>query len=109
MIRSYQPEREPVLVVVNNGYERRYFYSARQATKGLGWLLWPDRPLYKGRPHETNGEVQVYRLDVEATDALNQALLADKREHDPRTGGWLKTTAARLQTIIQNCTGIKEK
>lgn len=101
------PTREPVLVVVNNDFERRYFFSAKTAVRGLGWLLWPDRPLHNGRPHEVSGEVQVYRLDVEATETLNQTLLADPRQHNPM-GGWLPATAKRLQTIIQNCTGIKE-
>lgn len=107
MIKGYPPEREPTLVVVNNGYERRYFFSARTAVRGLGWLNWPESPKpYNG--YEP-GEVQVYRLDTEATDALNRALVNDPKQHDPRTGSWLPDTKKRFQTIIQNVTGIKEK
>ena len=101
-------DREPVIVVINNGFERRYFYSARQAMRGLGWLVW--------EPHHgiEAGEVQVYRLDEEATDTLNAELRRVPRDLDSTGsfrpgGGWLKSTATKFQTIIQNCTGIKEK
>lgn len=101
-------DREPVLLAINNGFERRYFYSARQATRGLGWLVWKDSPSV-GKAGIVPGEVQVYRLDIEATDTLQQALHTVPRDHDPKTGNWLKATTQRFQTIIQNCTGIKEK
>lgn len=101
-------DREPVLLVLNNGFERRYFYSARQAVRGLGWLVWKDSPGV-GKTGIEVGEVQVYRLDVEATDTLQQSLGTVTRKHDPQTGGWLPGVTAQFRTIIQNCTGIKEK
>lgn len=99
------PEREPTLIVVNNDFERRYFFSAQQAARGLGWLIWPGS-------RSTNyglepGEVQVYRLDEEATDSLTAALHQEDKALG-RAKADDKTRNARFKAIIHNITGIKE-
>lgn len=106
---AQSPTREPVLIVVANDHERRYFYSAIQAARGLGWLTWPD-DTYVRRGEIAAGELHVYRLDVEATDTLNLEVQAAHQrglKHDPSTGKWVKETLTKLQTLVQNCTGIK--
>jgi hypothetical protein len=94
------------LIVVDNDFERRYFYSATTATRGLGWLIWPNNPMVR-RGQMKAGEVKVYRLDTEASATLTQALLAASQKTDPHTGQWAKATIENFKTIIQNCTGIR--
>jgi hypothetical protein len=99
------PDREPTMIVVNNSFERRYFYSAAQAARGLGWMIWPS--LARKHSELTPGEVQVYRLDVEATDTLNAAIHQEDKALG-RAKADDKTRNARFKAIIHNITGIKE-
>lgn len=104
--------REPTMIVINNGYEKRYFYSAAQAAAGLGWLVWPSGKSkvvgYYQPDQPEPGEVQVYRLDTEATEAVTRALVAADKPHDPSTGKWMPATKNKLRHIIHTLTGIKE-
>lgn len=99
-----EPTREPVLLILNTGYERKYYFSAKQAASYLGNLGWWHTHTLPGK-----GEVQVYRLDNEATEALNRTLKAQRHDHDPRTGKWLKPVLDNFIVVIRNMTGIKEK
>jgi hypothetical protein len=101
---------EPVIVVIDNDFEKRYFYSARQAARGvLGWFVWPDNIVVK-RGYSQPGKVLVYRLDEEATNTLNATIHAEPKNVDPKnTSNWTKDTYTRFQTLIRNISGIKEK
>lgn len=92
-------DTDDVLIVVDNDYERRYFYSATTATRGLGWFSWPNR-------HGSTGKLKVYRLDKEASDALTQQILAAPQSADAN-GRWSQQTKTNFKAIFKSF-GIKE-
>lgn len=92
---------DDVLIVVDNDYERRYFYSATSATRGLGWFN------FKAQRGVPAGTLKVYRLDEEASQELTRKIVAAPNKHDPTTGNWLKATADNYKNIFVKVTGIR--
>lgn len=104
--RPAQPVvEEPVLLVINNPAERRYYFSATQLVRNLG---------YMARPNEYSadrGQVAVYRLDVEATEALTAELHATRigdDDYTPSTGKWLPHAISKFKEIVIRHTGVKD-
>lgn len=99
-------EREPTLIVVANEYERRYYYAGVQAGNGMGYVTFEDHvQKYGGVP----GEVHVYRLDVEATQALTRAVHAEQQRLDKMKNMTDKMWKSSMTKVIVSLTGIREK
>lgn len=99
---------DSVLIVIDNEYERRYFYSATAATRGLGWLTFPTSyaaTRYGVKP----GKVKVYRLDTEASDTLTRDLVAAEKiaKTDPATGDWTKGAKENFKALFVSLTNIR--
>lgn len=61
------PPRPTTLMVLENHYERRVYYSTDGAAKGLGFA-------HKNNRNSPDSDLLIYRLDEEATAAANRDL-----------------------------------
>jgi hypothetical protein len=96
---------EPVLLVINNPAERRYYFSATQLVRNLGYMARPNA--YSA----DSGQVAVYRLDVEATEALTAELHANtigEGDYTPSTGKWLPHAIDKFKEIVIRHTSVKD-